>query len=299
MIIYVIIMPAIKITQLDDDENRILYTLKGKLEYIAKIIEMPLITNEEEAETRLKKNLNRQYGNIQEIIVYEHLKKEPNVVKHVFSQKKITFTYIIFNIEDEFIYIDFRHWVKEYNLNGPYSIVITIKYPGFITLRDHIKDKKSKQIFQYYFIKIMKEVQILNNKYNFVHGDLLDQNILVHKDGRIKLFDFDLSSISNNFSINQIFYINYNVIYPLSGKLGFLFDFARLYICLLFFYDFKCIFDNKYKIINDLTILGNIYDDLYIDSSNNVKYLYEWIKWNDGVDNLYINVINFLKLFSV
>lgn len=289
------------------DDARIIYEIKGQNNYIAKIFETWIPSNEEEEKSRIDNKYIRNIQNIQEIEVYKCLKDE-DVVDCIYTNCHVKNTIVFLRIEKKVIALDFSNWVKDFKLIGPFTMIITKKHNGFVTLKNAIENKeivfhnriKTPQI-QYYFIKIMRKILFLNRKYNFVHGDLLVQNVLINS-GNIKLFDFDLSTVFNTVSMGQISYFDYHRIFPLSGRKGFLFDFARLFISISYYYNGKSFlkeFESENTFLNNLIDILTIYEDNYIVVANNAKLFDDWVKENGGIDNLYKNVIKFINLFSL
>ena len=281
------------------DNQRAIYLVKykgnsltnePKRKYYAKVFsnipmnasDYPIITRDD----GYKKNSQ----NLQEIETYYNLRHDPDVIKAVYYKKFVYSYHDIIKIDTRFVYLDFGDWARKYKLSPPFSILITEKIEDYVTFDKMILNDENNQYYKYLFIKIIKKIYQLNEVYNFVHGDLLTQNVLVNKSGEFKLFDFDISTISNQVSYAQCFYINYDYVFPLTGLLGFLFDFSRLYISILFGNNFKCIFNNKYKVLNDLVDLNCIYFDMYKHYLNDLNYFKEWLDMNGGAENVFYNV---------
>ena len=284
-----------EITPWINDENRIIYIIKGIHNYVAKIFYTLPYSLEEEKEATIDSKYIRNLQNIQEIEVYKDM-KDKDIVDCVYVNSFVNKSLIFFPVEDKIITIDFSNWAKNFDLKGPFSIIVTRKHKGFITLKNAIeKEKINTCQIQIYFFKIMKKILYLNRKYNFVHGDLLSQNVLISsKNYNIKLFDFDLSTIGNKISMGQTSYFDFHKIFPLSGRKGFLFDFSRLFLSILYYYS-KSFFTKNTIFLNNLVDLYNIYEDCYIESYNNAKLFDDWVTENGGVDNLYENVIKFIN----
>lgn len=300
------------------DNCRIIYYIKGVHTYIAKIFETVPYTKEEEKNSRIDEYTAREelgyptpydpetgsteyirnLQNIQEIEVYKRM-KDVDIVECVYSNNYVKNNLFFFLIENKVISIDIKNWIKKFKLTGPFSIIITKKTNGYITLGKALDDKYISNVnqLQYYFLKIIKKVLFLNKKYNFVHGDLLTQNVLVHNNGNIKLFDFDLSTVGNTVSMGQTSYYDFNKIFPLSNKMGFLFDFSRLFLCTLF-YTGTNFFNKSNKFLHDLVDLNNIYEDNHIHRINDAKIFVDWVQWNNGTNDLYENVIKFINSFD-
>lgn len=299
------------------DDHRLLYRLISKeKEFILKIYNTYYLTESEEKSSRV--NGKRNIRNIQEIEVYNNL-KDDEIVEYVYGNRNIGSHFLFLNIEKESIFINFRSWVLEFNLQGPFTAIVTRRHKGFISLKYGISKMKYSDIC-YYFIKIMQKINYLNRTRNFVHGDLLTQNVLIRrKTGEIKLFDFDVSTIDDKVSLGQIAYGNFQKIYPLQGHKGFLFDFCRLYLAILCHTNGYCIFRKKYKVINDLVYLFETYNNKNIDPHNDTRLFCEWIQrqgkalssnsetnitysdiqHNKDVDLLYYDIKKFIYSFEV
>lgn len=280
----------------DEDEHRILYELTNKKKsYIAKIT-ITMVLSEGEDECSKNETHEVHFPNIQEINVYETISHEPAVVNVYYLLRKTTKTYRFIRIEGISVLLDFKDWVDKNKHYGPYSIIIMEKPKDFITLKEAIIDVSIDiETIRSYFCLILKEVHELNKKYNFVHGDLLSRNVLVYnsklrpKSGKIKLFDFDISTIKNKVSIFQINYENFEYIYPLTGIKGFLFDVARLYTGISYYIKDTCIFSKKYKVFNDLRHIVHEHDKKYEEGTNNVEYFQKWIE--KDMNEIYQNVL--------
>lgn len=296
------------------DDHRILYRLVGKNEYILKVYNIYHITEQEEKSSRIKGK--RNIRNVQEIEVYNDL-KDKDVVEYIYGNRNINSHYLFIKIENQSIFVDFKPWATKFKLKGPFTAIVTKRHKGFVSLKFAIPKMTWKEI-RFFFIKIMRKHNHLNRIFNFVHGDLLTQNVLIRrKTNEIKLFDFDVSTIGNKVSMGQTAYINFKKIYPLTGHKGFLFDFCRLYLNILCHTYNKCIFNNKYKFLNDLVDLYRHYTKHKYDPHNDTSLFCDWIQRsgtssktgtnkdysdnqrNKDIDLLYYNVKKFIYQFQI
>jgi len=164
-----------------------------------------------------------------------------SVVEYIYSStsKKTNINIIL---EKENYNIDYYDWYRTNCENWcgfeeEFRILITRGYENHRTLSDITN--LSILDYESYIKNIITVVYKAHKEYNFVHGDLLLQNVLCDykslkdKIYKIKIFDFNLSSINNEHSTDQYNFDNAILYLPLTGKEGFILDFYRLCICVL------------------------------------------------------------------
>lgn len=141
-----------------------------------------------------------------------------------------------------------------------YSILIMIKLKTYKPMDLTVKTMKIHRI-EKIFKNTLRIVYDLHKKYNFVHGDLLDRNILITTSNKIKLFDFDMSiigkDIDKKISTRRLAYDNY---INLNHEQGFLFDFYRFYVSL---YEYNIHIYPEEKELIELKKLTNKYINIH------------------------------------
>lgn len=160
-----------------------------------------------------------------------------HVARYINSVRRLHGTLLTIDIEGVCVSLDFKDWylalVKNTNMDSfvanVFRVLVIEKAIGYTPVWSILLDSE-KQFLVTILKKTMEVLYIANQSYNFVHGDLTPFNILVNKKGSIKIIDFDYSTINNTPSYSVI---NFDELYPLNGKKGFLWDFYRINIQLL------------------------------------------------------------------
>lgn len=201
---------------------------------------------------------------------------------------------------DEYI-INYSSWTKKLERHYGYSIFVVETDPEYDILFNKIHKYPTYRA-ENIFVRIMTHMLYLNKKYNFGHGDLKTDNILINNNDDIKFIDFDLSTIGDLYSNNQYNFIGAEIIIGMNTTKGFLFDFYRLYTsiyignsCTLF--ENNKLFQSINKIFNRILLIykNNTKKDCLSNIFNNVEYFGEWLLEPEVT---YDNILLFLDTYQ-
>jgi len=197
---------------------------------------------------------------------------ETNVFKHTI------------HIRNKEIFLDFSEWRDEYASScDTFSIIVVRKYRTYHIIDDNINVYSSQDLEQI-FIHTMKCIHVLNLKYEFVHGDLKTDNIVVNKHKDVKIIDFDGSKLGKYYSENIAHFDNGEILTDISLQDGFLFDFYRLYSSIYIWDDTNLFRKSDITLINDINYILDKHILNTTDSTNdqknnifnNAEYFNEW-----------------------
>jgi thiamine kinase-like enzyme len=281
---------------LSGNEHRAIYEHSSmysgqRINYIAKVF--PLYEKE-------MKSKNEKTGPEMELKIYNTIKSS-SICPVVYTCKKTPKCkhFIPIN-DDEDIELDFTDWWFELDDDcKTFSVIVVRKYLTYDII-DNIVDFCSTQELEHIFIRIMKDLHVLNLKYAFIHGDLKTDNVIVNKKGDIKLIDFDASRLGKYYSENTNYHDNSEFLENMTPDTGFMYDFYRLY-CSIYLWDNKDMFDSyKYNpIIKSLNEILDRVIEVYEKNEiptyktkifNDALYFGEWmmfIKHEDVIDFIY------------
>ena len=202
------------------------------------------------------------------------------VSDHVIDKQTYAFQFCGETLDIDFSFWHNDSWREWMKFQNKYRVLVTRSSPGFDPMN---KITISERKLDFYVSRIMTVVYHANKEHNFVHGDLLMQNILINTNTHdIKLFDFDLSTINQTQSDSQSLYENHKPIF--SGKTGFLFDFFRLWSSILY------VHPNYNTTDRYVYALKEIYNDSM--NANDMKYMIKWInRLCEDVDVIYSNIV--------
>ena len=275
-----------KISSLDD--RRLIYSIIinnniKTYEYIMKITPILKRLNGYDIEIDTYKTLSQSTNKIIKNNTIDYILSSHDVNNLIRTNDSLHFD---FTLNDKNFNINFLEWEKKmkntwifnYKLlpkhKFNYRFIITKKYSGYKSFLHTIPNINTTNS-TIMFTKILSTIYQANKEHKFVHADLHPGNVMVNSNNDIKLFDFDFSTIGEKSSLSQLNYNNNRhqiSLYPLTGKIGFLFDFYRLL---------------SSGIINYLSIEQNSILDYLTEVTNYKKYkfnnpiyFYIWINRN-------------------